>query len=100
MIKKLIPLVVAVMVAPGCAKKIKTSYLDEPNDPSGADKLAKKDDGSLEKLLNQCTLHFGFDDATLSEADQTQLARVAAALRVRPWVAIRIAGHTDERGTE
>src|SRR5262245_41276629 len=92
-------MVVAVLLAPGCAKRVKAYHLDEPSDPNGADKVAKKDE-ALEKLLTECTLHFGFDESTLTEADMTMLKKLAAALRTRPYAAIRIAGHADERGTE
>ncbi len=91
-------ILVVLLAATGCAKKVKTSYLDEPGDP--ADLKQKQADEAFMKLLADCTLHFGFDDATLTQADQTMLERVALALRARPSVTIRIAGHADERGTE
>lgn len=95
---KLCILAVMVLAATGCAKKVKTSYLDEPKDPNGEQK--KHDDSDVEKMLSECTLHFGFDDASLTAADQTILRKVSDTLRKRSWIAIRIAGHTDERGTE
>jgi peptidoglycan-associated lipoprotein len=88
---------VVVLLASGCAKKVRTSYLDEPGDPNGD---GQKRDRGLEKLLSSSTLHFGFDDSMLTQADQTMLAKVAAALRSKPHVTIRIGGHADERGTE
>ncbi len=91
--------VLTLVVATGCAKKVKTSYLDEPADPSG-DLKKQADHAALKKLLSECTLHFGFDDATLTEADKTMLEKVAIALHDKPGVTIRIAGHADERGTE
>jgi peptidoglycan-associated lipoprotein len=97
---KLILLAAALLIAPGCAKKVKTSWADEPGDPTGEDLKKKKEDLELKKLLADTVLHFGFDEATLTTADQTMLQEVASALRTRPWVAIRIAGHADERGTE
>lgn len=90
---------VVLLAATGCAKKVKPYYLDEPADPTGQDKRADQD-AALEKLLSDCTLHFGFDDANLTQADQTMLEKVSVALRARPTVTIRIAGHADERGTE
>jgi peptidoglycan-associated lipoprotein len=51
-------------------------------------------------MLSECTLHFGFDDSSLTAADQTILRKVADTLQKRSWIAIRIAGHADERGTE
>lgn len=90
---------VVLLAATGCAKKVRTSYLDEPADPSG-DMKQKQADEAFAKMLADCTLHFGFDDASLTQADQTMLEKVALALRSRPTVIIRIAGHADERGTE
>src|SRR5262245_25639278 len=98
---KLVLLAAALLIAPGCAKKVKTSWADEPGDPTGGGLQPKKsDDGELKKLLADTVLHFGFDECSLSTADQTMLQQVASALRTRPWVAIRVAGHADERGTE
>jgi peptidoglycan-associated lipoprotein len=91
--------VLVLVAATGCAKKVKMSYLDEPKDPTGEDQK-KKDTAALEKMLADSTLHFGFDEASLTEADRTMLEKVAYALRSRPTISIRIAGHADERGTE
>ena len=91
--------VLVLVAATGCAKKVKTSYLDEPSDPNGHEKKPENHD-ALKKLLSECTLHFGFDDASLTEADKTMLEKVAMALHDKPNVTIRIAGHADERGTE
>src|SRR5262245_23519568 len=88
--------VLSLVVATGCAKKVKTSYHDEPADPNGQDKL-KQNDAAFQKLLADCTLHFGFDDASLTEADRTMLEKVAMGLRARPALTLRIAGHADER---
>src|SRR4051812_26061330 len=96
---KLVFVAVAVLVAPGGAKRGETSYLDEPAGPNGGGEQKTKD-AAVEKLLSECTLHFGFDEASLTQADQTMLEKVATALRAKPNVAIRIAGHADERGTE
>ena len=91
--------VLSLVVATGCAKKVKTSYLDEPSDPSGEQKKQANHE-ALKKLLSECTLHFGFDDASLTESDKTMLEKIAMALHDKPNVTIRIAGHADERGTE
>ncbi len=82
----------------GCAKKVAqplevvretTTVVVEP--PSEQEVLAK--------ILRGATLHFDFDDSTLTEHAQNQLHVVAKALKPRPWASIRIAGHCDERGT-
>jgi len=99
MIRSMVLMVMVAATATGCAKKVRTSYLDEPADPAG-DVKQRQADEAFAKLLADCTLHFGFDDATLTQADQTMLEKVALALRSRPSVTIRIAGHADERGTE
>ena len=91
--------VLVLVVATGCAKKVKTSYLDEPADPNGEQRKAESH-AALKQLLSDCTLHFGFDEAHLTEADKTMLEKVALALHSKPDVTIRIAGHADERGTE
>ncbi len=90
-------ILVAAVVSTGCAKRIKAG--GEPLDPTGEGELAKEAD-ALPKLLEGTVLHYGFDDATLTASDQKKLQKLAEALRVRPWAAIRIAGHCDERGTE
>lgn len=90
----------AVTLAPGCAHK--RSFAGEPADPSGDWKPAKaavaKD--RLPGLLRDTVLHYAFDDATLTSASQTQLARIAEVLQAQPWSQIQVAGHCDERGTE
>lgn len=91
--------VLVLVAATGCAKKVHPYYLDEPADPTGEGQKLK-DTAALEKLLTDSTLHFGFDEASLTEADRTMLEKVAFALRSRPTITIRIAGHADERGTE
>ncbi|MBK7857782.1 MAG: OmpA family protein [Archangiaceae bacterium] len=91
--------VLILVAATGCAKKVHPYYLDEPADPTGEGQKLK-DTAALEKLLTDSTLHFGFDEASLTEADRTMLEKVAFALRSRPTITIRIAGHADERGTE
>ncbi|MBL8954420.1 MAG: OmpA family protein [Myxococcaceae bacterium] len=93
MIRSLV--LVVLLAATGCAKKVKTSYLDE-----GDTAARKQADEGFQRLLSDCTLHFGYDDAMLTQADQTMLEKVALGLRTRPAVKIRIAGHADERGTE
>jgi peptidoglycan-associated lipoprotein len=91
---------VVLLLAPGCAHK--QAYLGEPGDPNGdgARLSTRPEEDPLPGLLASTTLNFGFDDATLSVVDRRRLSRIAQVLRVRPWAAIRIAGHCDERGTE
>jgi peptidoglycan-associated lipoprotein len=97
---KLMILAVAVVLAPACAKRVSHRGY-EPADPTGdVDSKKAAETAAMEKLLKESVLHFGFDDSSLSTADMTMLQKVAAGLRTRPWIAIRIGGHTDERGTE
>jgi peptidoglycan-associated lipoprotein len=96
--QNLMMLAVAVALAPACTKRIAHRY--EPADPTDEASQRKVADVEIEKMLKSTVLHFGFDDASLTTADQTMLQKVAEALRTRPWIAIRIGGHTDERGTE
>lgn len=96
----LLTLAAAVFLASACSRhKVKATW--EPNDPDGTDAIVSYSDpeDALPKLLKHSVLHFGFDDATLTAADQKMLQRLAEALKTRPWVSIRIAGHCDERGT-
>lgn len=89
----------AVLLMPGCAHK--KSFAGEPADPSGDFRASQKAAvDPLPGLLRTTVLHYAFDDATLTSASQTQLARIAEVLRVQPWSTIQIAGHCDERGTE
>jgi peptidoglycan-associated lipoprotein len=89
---------VAALVASGCTKRIAVRH--EPADPTDEVSVRKQGDAEVEAMLKQTVLHFGFDDAMLTKADQTMLQKVAALLRSRPWIAIKVGGHTDERGTE
>lgn len=77
---------------------------DEPRDPTEADEPAlaanQEDVDALPGLLARTVLHFGFDDASLTQTDRDNLERLAHALRMQPWATVRIAGHADERGTE
>jgi peptidoglycan-associated lipoprotein len=95
---KMMMLVVAVVLAPACTKRVAHRW--EPADPTDEADAKKRADAAMEKLLKETVLHFGFDDASLSTSDQTMLQKVAAGLRTRSWIAIKISGHTDERGTE
>jgi len=66
---KLCILAVMVMSATGCAKRVGTYYL--PDDLEA--QKPQHDDSDVEKMLSECTLHFGFDDSSLTAADQTIL---------------------------
>lgn len=96
----ILTLAAAGILSSACSRKlVKASW--EPSDPNGTDTVVSYTDreDALPKLLKHTVLHFGFDDATLTAADQKQLQRIAEALKARPWASIRIAGHCDERGT-
>src|SRR5581483_719551 len=81
-----------------CTKRVAHRW--EPADPSDEADSKKRADAAMEKLLKESVLHFQFDDASLSTSDQTMLQKVAQGLRTRPWIAIKVAGHTDERGAD
>ncbi len=88
------------LVAPGCARQLKATPA-QPNTrvevvPYQPTLEEKKE---LDEVLASAVLHFDYDEASLTEQDRLTLQRVASALRVRPWAAIRIKGHCDERGT-
>ncbi len=54
---------------------------------------------SLDEVVRQTVLHFGFDDATLTQESQGRLRKLAEVLLREGTAAVRIAGHCDERGT-
>lgn len=89
----------AVLLTPSCAHK--PSFAGEPADPTG-DLLAHQNpkNDPLPGMLKNTVLHYAFDDATLTPASQTQLARIAEVLKAQPWSQIQVSGHCDERGTE
>lgn len=45
------------------------------------------------------TIHFGYDQATLTSEGEQKLMQKVAVMRANPDVRIRIAGHADERGS-
>jgi len=99
MIKKNLSLIALVLlVTPACARK---AVLAEPADPTGDDPKYVRAGvpDLLPQLLKETVLHYGFDDATLTQHDTIALRRLADQMREQPWASIRIAGHCDERGT-
>lgn len=54
------------------------------------------------ELVNELaeTIHFGYDEYTISEGDQQLLTRKAAIMRANPALRIRVTGHADERGSD
>lgn len=48
----------------------------------------------------RAAVHFEFDRADLTTADQNQLNQLADSLRSRPALKVKVAGHCDELGTE
>ncbi len=93
--------VLCALFAFGCAKKA----VVKPESPKTTvqvmpPRFTPEQEADLKSILSGVVLHFDYDDATLKEEHLDQLRQVADALRVRPWAAIRIEGHCDERGTE
>lgn len=60
---------------------------------------AEKEPENFDAITRQSVLHFGFDDASLTQASEEKLRALADALHRRPGASVRIAGHCDERGT-
>ncbi len=86
-----------VFFTPGCARR---AVLAETPDPTNGPVYVRTGQPDLlPALLKQTVLHYGFDDATLTQHDAISLRRLADQLREQPWASIRIAGHCDERGT-
>ncbi len=98
MIKMNVSLIaVAVLFSTGCAKKI---VRNEPADPTDSPHYVRAGEPDpLPQLLKETVLHYGFDDATLTQHDALALRRLAEQMQKQPWASIRIAGHCDERGT-
>src|SRR5690606_28025137 len=46
------------------------------------------------------TIHFDYDQYTISADDQVKLERKAAIMRANPGLRIRVTGHADERGSD
>ena len=57
-------------------------------------------DDDLASVLSGDVLHFGFDEASLTEASRSRLQKIAEVLQRHPAVSVRIDGNCDERGTE
>ncbi len=88
-----------VLFIPACAHK---KMIAEPADPTGDNPVYVRagEPDPLPQMLKETVLHYGFDDATLTQHDTLALRRLADQMRAQPWAGIRIAGHCDERGTE
>jgi peptidoglycan-associated lipoprotein len=98
--RSLLAVAVLLVSLSGCARQLKvtppassTRVEVEPYQPTPGEQQ------ELQQLLSRAVLHFDYDAASLTEQDRITLQRVASALRVRPWAAVRIKGHCDERGT-
>ena len=50
-------------------------------------------------LLALTRVHFGYDQASLTEAAKTSLQEAAEKLKANPEVRLYVDGHTDDRGT-
>jgi peptidoglycan-associated lipoprotein len=72
-----------------------------PERPPDADaEKAQREKADLERILDGTVLHFGFDEANLTAESRERLNAIAAVLRERPALVVRVAGNCDERGTE
>lgn len=94
--KQLLVVVLSLFVV-GCAAKQKVVVSSKPLGPK---QLSQDELAELNRILGDGVLHFDYDDANLAPEDQALLVRLADELRARPWAAIRIEGHCDDRGTE
>jgi peptidoglycan-associated lipoprotein len=90
--------VAALFLMTGCAqKRVMTLVLPPSKQMKPELTVAQKEE--LEALLRGAIIHFEFDEAMLTPISRGRLEFLAEALLERPWAAIRIAGHCDERGT-
>ncbi len=71
-----------------------------PQAASGTPASTTISDEELARLLSSYTLHFGFDDATLTPESRQLLEKIAEVLRSRTDVHVRIEGNCDDRGTQ
>lgn len=94
----------AALAAAGCAHTQPPKPVEAPAPapvvsapaPAPAEDTAPDD---VTAALSNATVHFDFDEAVLKPEGQQKLQRAAAALKRRPEISVRIAGHCDERGT-
>jgi len=75
-----------------------TSAVAASNDAS-MNAAAREEAVRLAAVLAE-TIHFGYDEASLSGAARASLDVKAAALRTHPDVRVVINGHADERGSD
>jgi peptidoglycan-associated lipoprotein len=68
--------------------------------PEQATPAEKDDVAALRKVLSGPIAFFDFDMANLTSDDQAKLRVLAGELKAHPAAHIRIAGNTDEQGTE
>jgi peptidoglycan-associated lipoprotein len=95
-------------LALGCAHEEKVATTEPPAPivakaqpaPPDATPAQKDDAAALKKLLTGPIAYFDFDKATLTTEDQAKLRALSQELRAHPNAKIRIAGNTDEIGTE
>ena len=78
-------------------ERIKAQQLKEQAEAAAALKAAKLA-AAKSRFLNQ-NIHFEYDSAALSSMAKMLLKEKAAWLADNPYVAVRIEGHCDERGT-
>lgn len=50
--------------------------------------------------VGQNTVHFAYDSDVLSQSDMALLRKHAEFIKANPRAAVRLEGHTDERGTQ
>jgi peptidoglycan-associated lipoprotein len=100
-------IVATLLAVPACASKQKATTAKLPNAAGPATAAATADatsddvDGAGgDGVLSLRPIYFAYDQAELDESARSLLADGATELKRRKRVRLRIAGHTDDRGTE
>ena len=97
------------LLAAGCAHEEKQVQAPAPPPPivaqaqpapAEATPQEVADAAALKQILSGPIAYFDFDKSSLTPEDQEKLRALARALKAHPGARIRIAGNTDEIGTE
>ncbi|MFL5319798.1 MAG: OmpA family protein [Myxococcaceae bacterium] len=93
----------------GCAAKRVQTVSAEPPPPAAVtpvkqeqktvDVAVTDEKGAPLPQFQGATLHFDFDESTLSQDDTSELVRLSDVMHSNKALRVTIAGHADERGT-
>lgn len=92
------------LIGCGASKKSHTASNEYTDSSAGVQSVASFSGEVLSpeqemNLLNQKVIHFAYDDSNLTSADERVLNVHAKYMLEHPNLALRVKGHTDERGS-